>query len=286
MLAPTTTLSDALAVRRARDEHTSAVRFEYGWVRGAGSAAFIVGLLASGQVLDAFPPALSLAAQASILVIAAGTALLVPEIDTPLRRSVSGAGRALPDLRLLLSNRPFRRLVIIAALVLGSHAMHDGFATIAWHAAGISPSTTSVLWSESVAAEVLVFFLLGPLILRNMSPGAAMVISASAAMLRWLVMSQSSSVFALALLEPLHGFSFALLHLACMRVLARVTPGELAATAQAIYALAIAIVSALLTFVSGFVYAQFGLGGFIVMALIGAASLPVIIGGRHQLMLN
>ena len=39
--------------------------------------------------------------------------------------------------------------------------MHDAFA-IRWRAAGLSPATVSVLWSEAVAAEVLVFFLIGP----------------------------------------------------------------------------------------------------------------------------
>jgi PPP family 3-phenylpropionic acid transporter len=52
----------------------------------------------------------------------------------------------------------------------------------------------------------------------------------------------------MALVEPLHGLSFALLHLACMRVLGRLVPPSLTATAQAIYGtLAIGVISALLT---------------------------------------
>src|SRR3954468_213842 len=43
-LAPMTVLADALALGAAKRE-----RFEYGWVRGTGSAAFIIGTLASGQ---------------------------------------------------------------------------------------------------------------------------------------------------------------------------------------------------------------------------------------------
>jgi MFS_1 like family len=35
--------------------------------------------------------------------------------------------------------------------------------------------------------------------------------------------------------EPLHGLTFALLHLACMAVIARTVPSRFAATAQAIY---------------------------------------------------
>ena len=56
-------------------------------------------------------------------------------------------------------------MALAAALVLGSHAMHDAFAIIRWSDAGISPAVSSVLWSESVAAEVVVFVLLGPWVL-------------------------------------------------------------------------------------------------------------------------
>src|SRR4029453_9247770 len=62
----------------------------------------------------------------------------------------------------LLRQRAFARVTLIAALVLGSHAMYDSFAVIRWTQAGISPATVGVLWAESVAAEVLVFLFLGP----------------------------------------------------------------------------------------------------------------------------
>jgi len=48
-LAPTTNLADALAVVASRRQG-----FEYGWARGAGSAAFIAALIAGGFVVSAF----------------------------------------------------------------------------------------------------------------------------------------------------------------------------------------------------------------------------------------
>jgi PPP family 3-phenylpropionic acid transporter len=101
-----------------------------------------------------------------------------------------------------------------------------------------------------------------------------MGISAVAATLRWTMMAQSPS--ALAFLEPLHGLTFGLLHLACMRLLVRITTADLTATAQAIYALGIGLSSALLTFASGFLYAELGSSGFAAMSLLTAVSLPVI----------
>jgi MFS transporter, PPP family, 3-phenylpropionic acid transporter len=177
---------------------------------------------------------------------------------------------------LLLLQRPrFRTLVLVAALILGSHAMHDAFAVIRWRAAGVSPATVSVLWSESVAAEVLVFFLIGPRLVTWLTPAGALAVAAMAGMLRWTVMAQSAEVSALALVQPLHGITFALLHLACMRLLARTVPQGLEGTAQALYGtVGIGAAAALLTLVSGTLYARMGAQGFWVMAALCALALP------------
>src|SRR4051812_10472584 len=54
MLAPLVPLSDASALAAAQPQGDRAPAFEYGWVRGAGSAAFICGLLFAGQVIGWF----------------------------------------------------------------------------------------------------------------------------------------------------------------------------------------------------------------------------------------
>ena len=45
---------------------------------------------------------------------------------------------------------------------------------IRWKAAGISPPTASLLWSESVAAEVIVFIVIGPRLIDRIGPSRAM----------------------------------------------------------------------------------------------------------------
>jgi PPP family 3-phenylpropionic acid transporter len=274
MLAPTTSLADALALRNAAPNGARR-GFEYGWVRGAGSAAFIAGSLVAGRILDAHPPATALVGQAGLLLCAAAASLVVPQIAVS-REDQQRPAQTRAALALLIANRPFCLLVLVAAVILGSHAMHDSFAMIAWTRAGIGPGIGSTLWSESVAAEVVIFVLFGPWLLRRITPVQAMMIAACASMLRWTVMGATSSAAALALVEPLHGFTFALLHLACMRVLVVVTPASLAATAQTIYAFGIGAATAVLTFASGFLYGDFGSAGFLAMAALAAASLPLI----------
>jgi len=274
-LAPITILADALALGSASPPPRSGRRgFEYGWVRGTGSAAFIVGTLLSGQAVSAFGLDVIVWLQALLLGAAAFAAILVPELIHARTADVvrAPAGGVLILLRLPL----FRNLVLVAALILGSHAMHDTFAVIRWSAAGISPATVSLLWSESVAAEVLVFFVIGPALVTRLTPAGALAIAALAGMLRWAVMAQTTDVIALALVQPLHGITFALLHLACMRLIARTVPQGLEGTAQAIYGtVGIGAATALLILVSGALYARLGAQGFWVMAALCALAFPL-----------
>jgi PPP family 3-phenylpropionic acid transporter len=160
MLAPLTTTADALALGAAGPSGGAGRLFEYGWVRGAGSAAFIVGSLLAGQAIVAVDLDVIVWGSSAFLVAAAAAAMVLPPWR-PASNPPTNAERG-PSIRALLRLREFRLLIIIAALVLGSNAMHDSFAMIRWKASGISPPTASVLWSESVAAEVIVFIVIGP----------------------------------------------------------------------------------------------------------------------------
>jgi PPP family 3-phenylpropionic acid transporter len=272
-LAPITVLADALALAAASGPRNLG-GFEYGWVRGTGSAVFIFGTLLSGQTVDVFGLTAIIVLQASLLGVAAVAASLVPELThdrTPeaVRAPAGGVG-------LLLRRPQFRNLVLAAALILGSHAMHDAFAVIRWSAAGINPVTASLLWSESVAAEVIVFFVIGPRLVICLTPAGALAVAALAGILRWAVAAQTVDVIALALVQPLHGITFALLHLACMRLIARVVPPGLEGTAQAIYGtVGIGAASAMLTIISGVLYGRLGAQGFWLMACLCAAALPL-----------
>jgi MFS transporter, PPP family, 3-phenylpropionic acid transporter len=80
----------------------------------------------------------------------------------------------------------------------------------------------------------------------------------------------------MAAIEPLHGLTFALLHLTCLRLLAESVPRHLAATALTVYGtVGIGAPTVLLTLASGQLYAHFGARGFWVMAACCAAALPI-----------
>jgi PPP family 3-phenylpropionic acid transporter len=275
VLAPITTLADALAINAARGPRNG---FEYGWVRGSASAAFIVGTLAAGQIISAVDLVAIAWTPTVLLAGVVLSAAWLPRVDTLTVQISSDSSSILGGIRKLCRIALFRRVLLVAALVYGSHAMHDAFAVIRWNAAGVSPTATSLLWSEAVAAEVLVFFWIGPVLIIRMGPSGGAALAAAAGIVRWVVMSQTVAPTALALVQPLHGFTFALLHLACMRVVVLTVPIHLAATAQALYASGAGAATALLTLLSGQLYGQIGARAFLAMALLCTLALPPALG--------
>ena len=264
-LAPIVPIADAMTLAAAPG------RFQYGWVRGAASAAFVVGAVGAGQVVQATSLSGIVWMNATILALAVVAALRLPrnELDPPVVQRQA-------NVRALFTVPGFLPLMALAALVMSSHALHDGFAVLRWAEGGIGPGAAGLLWSEGVLAEVVVFVVVGPTLLRWLGPAGTAALAASAGMVRWSVTAVTAWLPAMALVEPLHGLTFALLHLACMQMLSVIVPPALAATAQAIYGgVAVGTMTAIITLVSGPLYGALGARAFWIMALLCAAALPI-----------
>lgn len=263
-LAP---LSDALSVAASARGRV----FQYGWVRGAGSVAFIGGTLLSGQLIDRFGlSSIIMTSSAFFLIMAVSAA----RIRSPLEMREVVEERAAGAFGLLWRIAPYRRLVIVVFLVIGSHALNDTFAVIRWRDAGFSNLSVSLMWSEAVVAEVVVFFLLGPWLIARLGLAGAATLSAGAGALRWSVMASTTAMPALICMQALHGLTFALMHLAAMGIIARSVPSRLAATAQSIYGTgALGIASAIMTTASGYLYGMFNAQAFWAMAASCAVAL-------------
>jgi PPP family 3-phenylpropionic acid transporter len=276
VLAPLTPIADALALGSASNKPG----FEYGWVRAAGSAAFIVGTLVSGRLVEWNGLGIIVWLNAGLLAVAACIAWLVPNRVAGARLP-EGSSAEPGSFRMLLRIPMFRRLMIVAALIGGSHALHDGFEVIRWRAAGLSPGQASVLWSSSVAAEVIVFLFLGRRLLNRLGPGRAMILAAVAGIVRWGTAAQTAWFPIMAVVEPLHGLTFALLHLACMDMIGQVVPIALAATAQSFYAtIAMGAMAAAVTLAAGPLYGHFGSAAFWAVAAMCALAIPAARGIR------
>jgi PPP family 3-phenylpropionic acid transporter len=270
-LAPIVPIADAMTLAAAPG------RFQYGWVRGAASAAFVVGAVGAGQVVGGTSIGSIVWMNGALLALAAVAALWLPR--SALDRPVSPRQA---NVRALFVVPGFLPLMALAALVLSSHALHDGFEVLRWEEGGIGPGIAGLLWSEGVLAEVAVFVVVGPSLLRWLGPAGAAALAASAGIVRWSVTAMTAWLPAMALVEPLHGLTFALLHLACMQMLSVVVPPALAATAQAIYGtVAVGAMTVIVTLVSGPLYGVLGPRAFWFMALLCAAALPIAFAMRR-----
>jgi PPP family 3-phenylpropionic acid transporter len=277
-LAPSTNLADAIALVALGPRPGAGSKWRYGWVRGAGSAAFVAGAIAAGLTISVFGLAAVPWLQAALLMAASLAVRMMPS-GSPAAANCGKTTVSAASVMALARMPAFRRAVLVAALILGSHAMHDTFSVIRWRSAHVAPATVSLLWSASVASEVVVFFLLGPYLLRKIGAGGAVAVAALAGALRWAVAGATADLAALALIQPLHGLTFALLHLACMRVIAATVPQQIAATAQAIYGtVGVGAATALLVLASGWLYARFGPHAFWVMSALCLAALPLAAG--------
>jgi MFS transporter, PPP family, 3-phenylpropionic acid transporter len=276
--APLAPLADALALAGAQGGRA----FQYGWVRGAGSAAFIGATILVGWLIAAQGLAAALIVGGMLFLATGLAARLLPADSEP------GSEPAPPEgiwrgFRALLRLPGFRGTVLVAALVVGAHAMHDAFAMILWRASGIGPALAGLLWSEAVAAEVLVFLAVGPWLLARIGLAGGLVLAAGAGALRWGVMAETTALPWLAAVQLLHGLTFALLHLACLGLIERAVPARLRATALTLYGtVGLGLAGAALTLASGPLYAGFGARGFWVMAALSLLAVPLAIRLRLQ----
>jgi MFS family permease len=103
-LAPTTNLADALALVASRRQG-----FEYGWVRGAGSAAFIAASILAGFAVSGFDLGVVVILQAALMLTVPLALRAVPSVNVshialPLERE---------GLRALVGSSVFRRVVLV-----------------------------------------------------------------------------------------------------------------------------------------------------------------------------
>lgn len=270
--APLAPLADAVALAGGRNGAA------YGRIRGAGSAAFIATTVLTGFLVGPFGHGIGLLLCAVLFGAAALVALPRPAASRPPSLRGEGQAEGLDEggFRLLVADPRFRRLVLAAALVIGAHAMHDAFAVLVWQGAGIGPRAAGLLWAEAVAAEVVVFLWLGPRLVARMGPPRALALAALTGAVRWAVQAQTAWLPALAVIQLLHGITFALLHLACLRLIVEAVPEARRATALALYGtFGLGLASALMTLIAGPLTGALGMKGFWVMAAVSLSAVPV-----------
>jgi MFS transporter, PPP family, 3-phenylpropionic acid transporter len=236
----------------------------YGPVRLWGSAAFIVGSLGAGILIDFIAARDLIWLLVAALVVTAAAALAL----APLAPHEGGAhAETRSSAPALLRDPGFLAAVAAASLVQASHAVYYGFSALAWRAAGLDGAAVGALWALAVVAEIILFAVSARLAL---SPTTLLVAGAVGALVRWSAMAFDPPTALLPPLQCLHALSFGATHLGALGFVARAAPAEFGATTQGYLAVAQGLVMAAAMGVSGVLYARSDSLAYGAMALAAA----------------
>jgi MFS transporter, PPP family, 3-phenylpropionic acid transporter len=263
-------LTDAYALRGV-----ARYGLNYGPLRLWGSAAFVVGALGCGLLVN------FIAAKHLIWVIAAVAALgALVSLGLQRLENPKAASAALTGAGALLRDPGFIAIILASALIQGSHAAYYTFASIHWQAVGFGGLTIAGLWVLGVLAEIVVFAL-SPRF--TLSPATLVMIGGLSAVTRWLITAQEPSLAVLAVVQTAHGLSYGLTQVGTMGLLVRHVPGHVMARGQGYLAACGGIVTSSASILSGTIYASYGQGVYYAMAAMALSGAFAIWLARHRL---
>jgi len=250
---PMVPLTDAYALRGV-----ARYGLNYGPLRLWGSAAFVVGALICGLLVDIIAARHLIWVIASVAALGAFASLGLQPLDRPKPAATSVQGGSH-----LLRDRGFLAIILAAALIQGSHAAYYTFASITWQASGMGGLTIAGLWVLGVLAEIVVFAL-SPRF--TLAPARLVVIGGLSAVARWLITAQEPSVAVLSVVQLAHGLTYGLTQVGTMGLLVRHVPIHAMARGQGYLAACGGIVTSTASILSGIVYAGYGQGVYYLMA--------------------
>jgi PPP family 3-phenylpropionic acid transporter len=270
MWTPIIPLTDAYALRGV-----ARYGLNYGPLRLWGSAAFVVGALVCGLLVDVIATRHLIWVIVAVAGLGAVVSLGLQPLDEPKTAPAAPHGASA-----LLRDPGFLAIIVAAALIQGSHAAYYIFASISWQVAGLGGLTIAGLWVLGVLAEIVVFAL-SPRF--TLSPAWMVGIGALSAVARWLITAQEPAVAVLAVVQLAHGLTYGLTQLGTMGLLVRHVPGHTMARGQGYLAACAGIVTSSASILSGAVYASHGQGVYYVMAAMALVGAIVIWLARYRL---
>jgi len=267
---PMVPLIDAYALRGV-----TRYGLNYGPLRLWGSAAFVVGALACGQLLDV------VSARHLIWIIAGMAAL---GALTSLGLQPLGLTRVAPTIHRgaggLLRDKGFLAIIITSALIQSSHSVYYIFASIAWQQEGFGGLTIAGLWTLGVLAEIVVFAVSPRFTLQ---PSTLVMIASLSAAARWVITAQAPPFPILAVVQLLHGLTFGLTQIGTMGLMVHHVPSHIMARGQGFLAACSGIVAGSVSILTGALYARYGQGAYYAMAIIAATGGALMWSARRRL---
>ena len=247
---------------------------DYGPLRLWGSAAFVVGALGCGLLVDIIEAKHLIWIIASVAFVGALCSLGLQKVDTGEARTTLRKGATW-----LLRDRGFLAIIIASALIQGSHAAYYTVASITWQAQGLGGLTIAGLWCLGVLAEIVVFAL-SPRF--TLSLPWYVIIGGLSACARWVITAFDPPLMILAPIQLAHGLTFGITMLGTMGLLVHHVPGDVMARAQGYLAASTGIVMSSAAVISGLIYAHIGANVYFLMAVLSVAGATIMWLGRRD----
>lgn len=263
-------LTEAVAMEGVRT-----AGLDYGRMRLWGSWSFILATFGGGYAVQFWgpPAALWMLMTASTLVFAGALNLPRPTGKGLLRSAINVPSIRFRDAVALARTPLFLLFLLATAAVHSTHAVLYAFGPLHWRSLGISTGIIGMLVAVSVMAEIVLFARSGRAVAR-VGPAGLIALGAAAAVLRWSVMAFDPSLAVLFAVQLLHGLTFGAAHLGAVHFISKAVPGEVAATAQALYASVTAGLAMGSAFtLAGQLYGAWGGFSYMAMAVIAAVGL-------------
>jgi PPP family 3-phenylpropionic acid transporter len=267
---PSIPLIDAYALRGIKQ-----YGLNYGPLRLWGSAAFVVGALACGLLIDAIAATHLIWIIVAVAFLAALASLGLQPLDNPRTSPAASV-----DTSALLRDPGFLAIILSAALIQASHSAYYVFASIVWQQQGFGGLTIASLWTLGVLAEILLFAV-SPRF--SMPPAILVVIAALSAVVRWVITAQDPPIGILAVVQLMHGLTFGLTQVGTMGLMVQRVPGHIMARGQGYLAACNGIVASSASILSGVIFARYGQAVYYVMALMAGSGALVMWLSRQRL---
>ena len=265
---PVIPLVDAIAMSGVRRYDAN-----YGSIRIWGSIIFIVANLAGGEYLLNSPREYIL--YALIVALAVGSVLILTLPKIGKRRNLNNSGLEQFTFSRMLKMPRFMLVLLAAGIIQASHALVYSFGSIYWQSLEYSGLMIGILWGFAVAAEV-VLFQFGNWLIKNIGTMGLFAIGGIAAVLRWTVFPLDPGLTGFLVLQLLHGLTFGAVHIATMYFIMESVPEERIASAQGVGFVLAGLVMAISVFSSGFIYKNFAVNGFWIMAAMAVLALILL----------
>ncbi|ABV34630.1 Chloramphenicol O-acetyltransferase [Shewanella sediminis HAW-EB3] len=258
-IAPVFGLSDAIIATLDKRKILS-----YGPTRMWGSLGFVGATVVGGYCFELW----TISVLPIILIISCSLMLFSVTLKCPDLQTARSQHKVLEEDGKHWLGAELILLLGILSLLQGSHGFFYGFSSVYWQEIGIAEGVIGYLWGISIVSEILVF-IFAKKAFSNVSPKLLLQIASAGVLVRWGALSLAEQPLYIALSQTLHGVTFAMTHLAAIKSIQLYLPESQMAKFQGLYNGLYMAVTALVTFITGYLFDSLKADLFIAMALFG-----------------